>query len=201
VAVDQLKHPRNVRRGGGANVTGLAQRTEIRRCGKPYRTEEEARRSKRALAGAEVVPCHCGAWHVRPVKAKTAAKGSAARDTGPDTLTRAVVCNRDGNCCAACGKAVPAGSWRSIQHRVARGHGGTNDTFNLILLCGSATSPGCHRICEDRDEHMHGQGFWLESWQDPRAEPVMIHTADGGVTAWLTDDGEYSGVNPLAVTA
>jgi hypothetical protein len=174
----------------------------LRACGKPYETEADARSSKRASAGtAEVVPCSLGHFHLRSVKVKAAPARKAVRDTGPDALTRAVIYNRDGNCCAACGKAVPAGSWRSIQHRVARAHGGTNETSNLVLLCGSATSPGCHRVCEDRKKHMQAQGFYLESWQDPRAEPIMLHGEDGGVTVWLTDDGEYSLENPLAVAS
>ena len=187
----------------------------LRPCGKRWATEEAAKHSKRGLTeGAVVIPCAlgCGGFHVavpkapdlraREARSSSGTKGrKSPRNTGPDELTRAVIYNRDGNRCAACGKSVPAGSWRSIQHRVARAHGGTNDTFNLVLLCGSATSAGCHRVCEDRKKHMQAQGFYLESWQDPRAEPIMLHGQDGGVTVWLTDDGEYALENPLAVTA
>lgn len=101
---------------------------------------------------------------------------------------------RDQYACAACGKPVGLlGTWWSIQHRKARGQGGDNSLPNLILLCGSATSPGCHLLCEQRDREMNARGYWLESWQDPASEPVMLHSASGsGVTVWLTPDGGYA---------
>lgn len=129
---------------------------------------------------------------------KNAPKAAAAtrrpvRDTGPSQKIRGLVLARDNWQCVACGK--PAGgafTWWSIQHRLARGQGGTNDPSNLILLCGSATSDGCHLKCEQRDRHMQAQGYWLESWQDPAAEPVMIHGEHGaGAMAWLLPDGQY----------
>jgi hypothetical protein len=117
----------------------------------------------------------------------------APRDTGPARLVRSVVLDRDQYACLACGKPVGLpGTWWSIQHRLARGQGGTNDLFNLILLCGSATSAGCHLRCEQRDREMQAMGYWLESWQNPAAEPVMVHSEHGsGVTVWLAADGTY----------
>jgi hypothetical protein len=56
--------------------------------------------------------------------------------------------------------------------------GGTSDVrlnapSNIVLLCGSATSPGgCHLACEERSERMNQLGFWLNSWQRPWLEPV-----------------------------
>lgn len=128
----------------------------------------------------------------KPLTAKPA-KRKAPKDTGPARLVRNVVLERDGYACLACGKpAGMPGAWWSIQHRVARGQGGTNDLTNLILLCGSATSAGCHLRCEQRDREMQAQGYWLESWQDPAAEPVMVHGEHGGgVTVWLLPDGTY----------
>jgi hypothetical protein len=115
------------------------------------------------------------------------------RDTGPDRAARALVYEREGLRCAACGISLASpGAWRSVQHRLARGQGGGNELWNLILLCGSATSPGCHRKCEDRGGHMNAQGFWLWSWQDPRTEPVMLHGDGGGITVWLDGTGGYS---------
>ena len=110
----------------------------------------------------------------------------------PTQTGRGLVLARDNWQCVACGK--PAGgafTWWSLQHRIARGQGGTNEPSNLIVLCGSATSPGCHFKCEQRDREMQAKGYWLESWQDPRAEGVMyFERPDGpGVTYWLTDDG------------
>jgi len=104
---------------------------------------------------------------------------------------RGLVLARDNWHCVACGK--PAGgacTWWSLQHRVARGQGGGNEAWNLIVLCGSAVT-GCHGRCEAQDREMQARGYWLESWQDPAAEPVMICGEQGGVTVWLTDDGRY----------
>jgi hypothetical protein len=54
-------------------------------------------------------------------------------------------------------------------------------------------SSAAHRLAETRDPHMHEQGFWLLSGQDPLAEPIMLHDASGGgITVWLTDSGEYA---------
>lgn len=94
--------------------------------------------------------------------------------------TRQLIYLRDNRQCVACGTAL-TGTWHSIQHRVARGTGGTNSPANLVLLCGSATSPGCHRRCEDRDPAMHARGYWLNSWEDPAVTPVERH--DG---IWVT---------------
>jgi hypothetical protein len=118
----------------------------------------------------------------------------APRDTGPSQRARGLVLARDNWQCVACGKPVGGAlTWWSIQHRVARGQGGTNELPNLILLCGSATSPGCHLKCEQRDREMQAQGYWLESWQNPASEPVMVHSRHGsGVTVWLTPEGGYA---------
>ena len=112
--------------------------------------------------------------------------------------TRGLVLARDSWQCVACGKPVGgAFTWWSIQHRKARGQGGTNDPSNLIALCGSATSEGCHLKCEQREREMQAQGYWLESWQDPATEPVMVHDGHGsGVMVWLLPDGTYSTVAP-----
>lgn len=110
----------------------------------------------------------------------------------PTQRVRSLVLDRDDYQCVACGKHIlMLGDWWSMQHRKARGQGGTNEPSNLIVLCGSATSPGCHLKCEQRDREMQARGYWLESWQDPRAEGVMyFERPDGpGVTHWLADDG------------
>jgi 5-methylcytosine-specific restriction protein A len=139
--------------------------------------------------------------------ARTAPKRRPARDTGPTAATRRLVCVRWGFRCAACGISVIGRDW-SIQHRSARGMGGTSDpaanaASNLILLCGSATSPGgCHLLCERRDPDMHGRGFWLWSWEDPKTVPVMVASEHGsGVTVWLDDLGGWSAAPPEGVAA
>jgi hypothetical protein len=121
--------------------------------------------------------------------------GTARRDTGPSAKVRAAVLIRDGYACAACGASV-IGRPRSIQHRRARGMGGTswpgvNLASNLVTLCGSATSPGgCHLRAEQRDPKMHERGFWLWSTQDPELVPVHRHGSTG--PEWLERGGGVS---------
>lgn len=125
----------------------------------------------------------------------------ARKDTGPDQKTRGLVLARDNFQCVACGKPVGgACTWWSLQHRLARGQGGGNEAWNLIAMCGSAVT-GCHGLCEARDREMQARGYWLESWQYPRAEPVMICGEDGGVTVWLDDSGHYIDEDGNVITA
>ena len=142
----------------------------------------------------------------KPLVSKSApgrhrAGSETPRDTGPDRLTRIAVLERDQFQCCACGKPVGLpGTWWSIQHRVARGLGGTNELPNLVTLCGSATSPGCHRLAEDRGREMHEHGYWLRSDEDPAQVPIMLASEFGsGITVWLTRDGGYSVEAPEAV--
>jgi hypothetical protein len=99
-----------------------------------------------------------------------------------------MVLDRDGYACVACGRSIMTmGDWWSMQHRKARGVGGTNSPENLLVLCGSATSAGCHRKCEDRDPDMRACGYWMESWEDPALEPVLYFSL--GIRAFLLPDG------------
>jgi hypothetical protein len=113
------------------------------------------------------------------------------RGTGPDRSTRELTLERDDYTCACCGNSI-YGRQYSLQHRLARGMGGTSDPAanrpsNLITLCGSATSPGgCHLACEERAARLNGLGFWLKNHQRPRLEPVA-HAIHGWV--YLLDDG------------
>lgn len=138
--------------------------------------------------------------HVIPLRRVTPLRDSG-RVTGPDRATRLAVLERDSWRCVACGIPV-RGRPHSLQHRLARRMGGTrgpvtNSPVNLILLCGSATSPGgCHLRCEQRDPAMHAAGCWLESWQNPAAEPVLVAGYGSGALVWLTPDGAYSTVPP-----
>jgi len=131
---------------------------------------------------------------LREVSAKRAAAGvtpSRRRDTGPGQATRDLVMERDGYCCAWCGRQLLTGP-RSLQHRHARGMGGTTDPAanspsNLILLCGSATTPGgCHLFAEQRSDEARIAGLWVPSWQNPADVPVL-HAAYG--PCLLLDDG------------
>ena len=124
-----------------------------------------------------------GWWHLTK---------QGARETGPDRTTRELVLERDDYACACCGNSVLYGPY-SLQHRAARGMGGTsrleiNSPVNLITLCGSATSPGgCHLACEQREIRLNELGFWLRSGQDPATTPVA-HAGYGWVL--LLPDGD-----------
>lgn len=134
-------------------------------------------------------------------------KRRPVRDTGPSRAVRAAVWKRAGGACESCGMNVEARP-RSVQHRVARGMGGTaspaaNRLSNLVLLCGTATTPGsCHEACERRDPGMHDRGFWLWSWEDPEATAITPASEHGaGLTVWLTPDGKYAMTPPEGAEA
>lgn len=160
-------------------------------CGiKGYRSRETAEIALAKIQGRRLrdvmpkrpVQCWQGIWHLDGVRRV---------DTGPDRSTRDVVKERDDWTCASCGEPI-VGSNYSIQHRIARGMGGTpdpaaNTPANLILLCGSATT-GCHGAAESRDQDMHRRGFWLESWEDP-ASVAVAHAVHGWVL--LLPDGDF----------
>ena len=143
----------------------------------------EARTGLRAGAGLARPPATALGRPEKPRK--------APRDTGPSQKTRGLCLARDGWQCAGCGK--PAGgayTWWSLQHRKARGVGGSSTPENLVVLCGSATSPGCHRLCEDRDAGAHRRGLWVSSDEDPAAVPVCYQDGHGGeFWALLEPDG------------
>lgn len=124
---------------------------------------------------------------LRRVSAKRAAgltKPPRRKQTGPTAAVRHLVIERDQRACACCGRPIGSGPW-SMQHRLARGAGGTSNPLinapsNLIVLCGSATSPGCHRDAESRGAESHDAGFWLHHGQDPATVPVR-HALHGWV--------------------
>jgi 5-methylcytosine-specific restriction protein A len=140
------------------------------------------------------VQCWQGQWHLQ---------GTKRVDTGPDKNTRELALERDDYRCASCNKPI-IGEQYSLQHRDARGMGGTSDPAanspaNLITLCGSATSPGgCHLRAESRDQEMHDRGFWLNSHEDPATFPVD-HATHGWVL--LCEDGTVDPIRPLGGAA
>lgn len=186
----------------------LSQRTEMRRCGKRYGTEEMALRSKRVLAGAVLpVPCAygCGGWHLQALSevqraAMRAQQRPQAVSTGPDAATRALVCLRDGYACVCCGEPV-AGKRASLQHRKRRSQGGSNLPSNLVLMLGTGTT-GCHARADSRvDPEDEAKGYTVRSHDDPRLVGVMYFEASGsGVQRWLEDDGGVLFESPAAVS-
>jgi hypothetical protein len=102
-------------------------------------------------------------------------------DTGPDDATVKVVLGRDVYRCVRCGTDLlgPRGVRWSIQHRRARGMGGTtrpdtNRPQNLIALCGSATT-GCHGWVEDHPTAAEAAGWRVRQSDDPALIRVQHH--------------------------
>lgn len=105
-----------------------------------------------------------------------------ARNTGPTLAQRRAIIARDQGCCVACGTMVAdpdtGDPWRqySIQHRSARGMGGTkssaaNEPANLLLMCGTGTT-GCHGRAEHNPAWAAENGYRVGSWDDPETIPV-----------------------------
>lgn len=112
---------------------------------------------------------------------------------------RQAIRDRAVNACEACAVYLGPGAGQ-IQHRVARGMGGSRNpvlgsAVNGVLLCGTPAS-GCHGRAEAREREFHAQGFWLWQYEDPAGVPIMLH---GGVMVWLAADGGYSTVPPQGV--
>lgn len=124
-----------------------------------------------------------------------ARKKSSSGDKGspiPRPLADYIL-ERAGGCCDWCGRYCLNG-WFSRQHRLARGTGGRRDAHtaeNLVLVCGSATSIGCHLRCENTDiPAAREAGFRLKPGQNPAEVPILRHgkhlvypTANGWVEA------------------
>ena len=101
---------------------------------------------------------------------------------------RQLVLERDGYRCARCGRHIHNGPY-SLQHRKARGMGGTKDPAinspaNLVTLCGDGVR-GCHGLIEANREEAREKGFTVRQTQDPSTVPV--HCWDG--TYYFNQDG------------
>lgn len=120
---------------------------------------------------------------VKTVRAVGKKNPRPPRNTGPSAATRKAVIERAAGRCERCGKTI-TGDY-SIHHRKPRGMGGTKDPVanspaNLILLCGSATSPdGCHTTVERFRRSAMATGFIVARTADPSKVPVKRH--DGWV--------------------
>ena len=102
--------------------------------------------------------------------------------------TRDVVWIRDEGRCVGCGLYLTREMWHSIQHRLRRQVGG-NGLANLILMCGSATSDGCHRKAEDRLWSTERLGYWIKANTKPVIDPQTVPVFYAYENAWyLLDD-------------
>lgn len=107
---------------------------------------------------------------VTPLRAARSRR-AIVRDTGPSRVLRAAVLERDRHCCQRCGRSI-LGRAYSLQHRLPRGRGGGNSLANLVTLCGSATSPGCHAAVESYRTSAIRDGFLVPTSIDPADWPV-----------------------------
>jgi 5-methylcytosine-specific restriction enzyme A len=123
------------------------------------------------------------------------------RNTGPTTDTRKLVLARADNCCERCGRRI-TGEY-SIHHRKPRGMGGTKDDrlnlpSNLVLLCGSATTPdGCHTSVERFRQAAIVTGWIVARTADPARVPVKFASGrwyllntDGTITETVRPEPE-----------
>lgn len=122
----------------------------------------------------------------------------ARRNTGPTQAQRKVVLDRSRGFCEICGRQLwvwPRG-WvavHSAHHRQPRQMGGSsrpeiNSPANLLLLCGSATTPGsCHEHVEANRERAYASGWLVRASADPAAVPVLL---EGNDFYLLTDAGD-----------
>jgi len=133
------------------------------------------------------------AGHVDPGQTPPApSRRSQGAGTPIPPALAAYILERAEGCCDWCGRYCLNG-WYSRQHRQPRGMGGragAHTAANLVLLCGSATSPGCHLRAESRIDEARGAGFRLRPDEDPDTTPILRHglvlvlpTAEGWVVA------------------
>ena len=133
--------------------------------------------------------------------------------TGFSPRVRKLVRTRAGNgypeqaCCEACGVWL-GGHGGQIQHRLARGSGGSKDPVvgsaaNAALMCGTSFA-GCHGAAESRDPErgMEARGFVIRHGKGPEFDPRFVPLVLlGDVRVWLSGDGRYSEDPPAEVAA
>jgi hypothetical protein len=127
-----------------------------------------------------------------PPSAQQVPVSAKPKRTGFPFVVRQTILDRDNDRCQRCWVHVAASSvGYSLQHRIARGMGGTDDPAinragNGIVLCGSGTT-GCHGWVEAHPVEAARAGWSVESWADPTSVPVK--TPNG----WLMlNDRGYS---------
>jgi hypothetical protein len=115
---------------------------------------------------------------------------------GVDPKVRAKVIERAESRCERCGRWCDTSQgFYSLQHRRARGMGGsrdpiTNSAVNLTLLCGHATQPDhCHSYIEAHAYHAAEHGWRVAQHRSPAATPIR-HWEHGLV--YLTEAFGYA---------
>lgn len=135
----------------------------------------------------------------------------AAHVTGPTKNTRREVAIRDDGACVKCGVTVvdpitmtPFRQY-SIQHRAARGMGGSRDpkinaSPNLLMLCGTGVTE-CHGDVEQHREQGRRHGFSIASREDPELVPVLNWTQGAAFlsasSGWWPVGTDYRGTDYL----
>lgn len=115
------------------------------------------------------------------------------RTTGPDFGTVLRVLSRDDHACVRCGVPVRGDrgvDW-SVQHRVPRSGGGSNDPENLVILCGSGTT-GCHGHVESYRAEALEHGYLVSRYSNPATVPILVRREWGERYVYLTPEAEYS---------
>jgi len=111
-------------------------------------------------------------------------------------------------CCEACGIWLGEHGGQ-VQHRVARGQGGSKDPVigsaaNAALMCGLTAQDGCHGRAESRNAkyRMEVRGFVIKHGKgmefDPRHVPLNLF---GDIDVWLSEDGRYLDEAPIEAAA
>lgn len=118
------------------------------------------------------------------------------KNTGPTPAVVQQVWERDRGACARCGKPLnyeTRGFTWSVHHRSPRGAGGrreawVNQPANLVVLCGSATTPGsCHRWVENNRAEAIDTGWLVSRIGQAISEDIAILHYHHGY-GHLTDD-------------
>jgi hypothetical protein len=169
-------------------------RSELRRL-----TPLTAKTQLKRTTGLNRSPLARSALHAQAAERQQQPKRRTARNTGPSAAVVAQVGQRDEWACVRCGGACHGSrgvDW-SVQHRRARGMGGTrrpdtNEPQSLILLCGSATT-GCHGWAESNRTAALSNGWAVKSNSDPLQVPVL-HWQRGLI--FLAADGSWSSRPP-----
>jgi len=105
-----------------------------------------------------------------------------------EDAARRIVRIRDGHRCQLCGQSVlniPS----AIHHRRRKGMGGSallESPSNLIRVCGSGNTDGCHGRVHGNPEWAHQAGWLLWETDDPQDTPIL--TIHGWV--YLLRDGD-----------